>query len=174
MWASEDKIAIESLCVPAESRGMNLGHLAGNYLFQITPDFISAFICCFRVRVVQERSPLAELLAEESEAGETRDSNFLEKEDRIFSWQDKVFGPFEIDFYADEKNCVTDYQREYHRRIRDEQLQGSRLYSYTENDAYYADDDLLTMPYRQGSNLTVRCRSWRISAKYLNVTFILK
>lgn len=138
---------------------MNPGHLAANHLFRITPDFISAFICCFRVRVVQERSPLAKLLAEESdEGGETRDSNFLEEEDRIFSWQDKVFGPFEIDFYADEKNCLTECQREYHRRIRDEQLQDARLYSYTENDTYYADDDLLTMPYRQGSNLIVKYR----------------
>ncbi|XP_012524180.1 Meckel syndrome type 1 protein [Monomorium pharaonis] len=102
-----------------------------------------------RVRVVQERTPLAKLLAEESEeADETRDSNFLEEEDHIFSWQDKVFSLFEIDFYADEKNCLTECQREYHRRIRDEQLQGARLYSYTENDTYYADDDLLTMPYR--------------------------
>lgn len=103
---------------------------------------------------MQERSPLAELLADESEGGETRDSNFLEEEDRIFSWQDKVFSLVEIDFYGDEKNCLTDCQREYHRRTRDEQLQGARLYSYTENDSYYADDDLLTMPYRQGSNLS--------------------
>lgn len=107
---------------------------------------------------MQERSPLAELLADESEGGETRDSNFLEEEDRIFNWQDKVFGPFEIDFYADEKNCLTDCQREYHQRIRDEQPQSARLYSYTENDSYYADDDLLTMPYRQGSNLIVGYR----------------
>ncbi|EZA61269.1 Meckel syndrome type 1 protein [Ooceraea biroi] len=101
-----------------------------------------------RVRVVQRRSPLAELLAEESEGGETRDSNFLEEEDRIFSWQEKVFSPFEIDFYADEKNCLTDCQREYHRSIRDEELHGARLYSYTENDSYYADDGVLTKPYR--------------------------
>ncbi|KAL0114009.1 hypothetical protein PUN28_011373 [Cardiocondyla obscurior] len=101
-----------------------------------------------RVRVVQERSPLSELLAEESKGGETRDSNFLEEENRIFSWQDKVFGPFEIDFYGDEKNCLTDCQREYYRRIREEELQGARLYSYTENDSYYANDDLLTAPYR--------------------------
>ncbi|XP_018043962.1 PREDICTED: Meckel syndrome type 1 protein-like [Atta colombica] len=101
-----------------------------------------------RVRIVQERSPLAELLAEESEGGETRDSNFLEEEDCIFSWQEKVFSLFEIDFYADEKNCLTECQREYHQRICDEQLQGACLYSYTENDSYYPDDNLLTMPYR--------------------------
>ncbi|KYN36661.1 Meckel syndrome type 1 protein [Trachymyrmex septentrionalis] len=101
-----------------------------------------------RVRVVQERSPLAELLAEKSEDGETRDSNFLEEENCIFSWQDKVFSLFEIDFYAEEKNCLTECQREYHQRIRDEQLQGACLYSYTGNDSYYPDDDLLTMPYR--------------------------
>ncbi|XP_072745516.1 tectonic-like complex member MKS1 [Anoplolepis gracilipes] len=102
-----------------------------------------------RLRVAQQRSPLAELLAEESKGGETRDSNFLEEEDRIFNWQEKVFGPFEIDFYADEKNCLTDCQREYHRRVKDEQLEGARLYSYTENDSYYVDDNLLiTTPYR--------------------------
>jgi Meckel syndrome type 1 protein len=99
---------------------------------------------------VQQRSPLAELLAKESEEdSETRDSNFLEEEDRIFSWQEKVFSPFEIDFYADEKNCLTECQRDYHQRICDEQLQGARLYSYTENDSYYVDEDLLTKPYRQ-------------------------
>ncbi|RLU14802.1 hypothetical protein DMN91_012689 [Ooceraea biroi] len=127
----------------------NPGHLAMDHLFRITPDFTSAFVYCSRVRVVQRRSPLAELLAEESEGGETRDSNFLEEEDRIFSWQEKVFSPFEIDFYADEKNCLTDCQREYHRSIRDEELHGARLYSYTENDSYYADDGVLTKPYRQ-------------------------
>lgn len=130
---------------------MNPGHtsVAADHLFRFTPDIISsAFVCCFRVRVAQQRSPLAELLAEESKGGETRDSNFLEEEDHIFNWQEKVFGPFEIDFYADEKNCLTDCQKEYHRRINDEQLKGARLYSYTENDSYYIDDNLLTTPYR--------------------------
>jgi len=98
---------------------------------------------------MQQKSPLAELLAE-SEGGETRDSNFLEEEDRIFSWQEKVFSPFEIDFYADEKNCLTNCQQQYYQRIRDEQLHAARLYSYTENDSYYADDGVLTVPYRQG------------------------
>lgn len=111
--------------------------------------FTSAFVYCSRARVVQQKSPLAELLAEESEDGETRDSNFLEEEDRIFSWQEKVFSPSEIDFYADEKNCLTDCQREYCRRIRDEELHGVRLYSYTEDDSYYPDDGVLTKPYRQ-------------------------
>lgn len=122
---------------------------------------------------MQERSPLAEFLAEESENGETRDSNFLEEEDRIFSWQDKVFGPFEIDFYTDEKNCLTDCQREYHRRIRDEQLRGARLYSYTENDSYFADDDLLTVPYRQGLNLTtIRYRTDALANVGFSFVFI--
>ncbi|XP_019695962.1 Meckel syndrome type 1 protein [Harpegnathos saltator] len=101
-----------------------------------------------RVRVVQQRSLLAEFL-EEFE-GETRDSNYLVEEDRIFGWQEKVFSSFEIDFYADGKNCLTDYQRDYHRRIRDNngELRTGRLYSYTENDSYYFDKELLTEPYR--------------------------
>lgn len=128
--------------------------VAADHLYRFTPDIISSvFVCCFRVRVAQQISPLAELLAEESKGGETRDSNFLEEEDHIFNWQEKVFGPFEIDFYADEKNCLTDCQREYHRRISDEQLEGARLYSYTENDSYYVDDDLLTTHFRQEFDL---------------------
>lgn len=95
---------------------------------------------------MQQRSPLAELLDSE---GETRDSNFLEEENFIFSWQEKVFSLFEIDFYENEKNCLNEYQREYHQRIRDEHLQGARLYTYTENDSYYPDNDLLSQPYRQ-------------------------
>lgn len=128
-------------------RGRHLVY--ADYLSRVTFKNVGVFVCCFRVRIVQQRSPLAELLEEEKAEGETRDSNFLVEEDRIFGWQEKVFSPYEIDFYANEKNCLTDRQREYHRRIRDdEQLQPARLYSYTENDSYYPDNHLLTEPYR--------------------------
>ncbi|KAG7197981.1 hypothetical protein KM043_016210 [Ampulex compressa] len=107
-----------------------------------------------RVKIVQQRPLLAELLEDE---GESRDSNFLEVEDRIFSWQEKVFSPFEINFYAEEKNCLTEYQEKYHRDIKDKNIQGSRLYTYTENDSYYSDDCLLTKRYK--TRLSVKNRN---------------
>lgn len=98
-----------------------------------------------RVKIVQQRPLLAELLENE---GDTRDSNFLEEEDRIFNWQEKVFSPFEVSFYKNETNCLTESQKAYYQEIKEKNIEGSRLYTYTQNDSYYLNDDLLTKPYK--------------------------
>ncbi|XP_031828892.2 Meckel syndrome, type 1 isoform X2 [Nomia melanderi] len=98
-----------------------------------------------RVRIVQQRPLLAELLEDD---GDTRDSNFLQEEDRIFSWQEKAFSPFEADFYREEKNCVTETQKAYCQRINEEHVEGSQLYTYTQMDSYYPENGLLTKPYK--------------------------
>ncbi|XP_015592802.1 Meckel syndrome type 1 protein [Cephus cinctus] len=98
-----------------------------------------------KVKIIQQRSTLAELFENEDE---TRDSNFLEDEEYLFTWQEKVFAPFEASFYREEKNCVTEQQKQYHQRILEENIQGSRLFSYTQQDSYYPDDALLTTDYR--------------------------
>lgn len=103
------------------------------------------FVYCFRVKIVQQRPLLAELLEDE---GDTRDSNFLEEEDRIFNWQEKVFSPFEVSFYSDEANCLTECQKDYYRRIKEENIAGSQLYTYTQNDSYYSRDELLSKSYK--------------------------
>ncbi|PBC30817.1 Meckel syndrome type [Apis cerana cerana] len=98
-----------------------------------------------RVKIVQQRPLLAELLENE---GDTRDSNFLEEEDRIFNWQEKVFSPFEVNFYSNETNCLTESQKAYYQEIKEKNIEGSRLYTYTQNDSYYLNDELLTKPYK--------------------------
>ncbi|XP_035723847.1 Meckel syndrome type 1 protein homolog [Vespa mandarinia] len=98
-----------------------------------------------RVRVAQQKSLLADLF---DTANDTRDSNYLEEDERIFRWQEKIFSPFEIEFYNDEKNCVNELQNEYHELIKEKNLQGSRLYNYTETDTYYPNENLLTKPYQ--------------------------
>ncbi|XP_043485832.1 Meckel syndrome type 1 protein-like [Polistes fuscatus] len=98
-----------------------------------------------RVRVAQQKSLLADLFDTEND---TRDSNYLEEEERIFRWQEKIFSPFEIEFYKDENNCVNDYQKKYHQLVMEKNLQGSHLYSYTETDSYYPNENLLTKPYQ--------------------------
>ncbi|XP_043684684.1 Meckel syndrome type 1 protein-like isoform X2 [Vespula pensylvanica] len=98
-----------------------------------------------RVRVAQQKSLLADLFDTEND---TRDPNYLEEDERIFRWQEKIFSPFEIEFYNDEKNCVKESQRKYHELIKEKNLQASRLYTYTETDTYYPDENLLTKPYQ--------------------------
>ncbi|XP_050474086.1 tectonic-like complex member MKS1 [Bombus huntii] len=98
-----------------------------------------------RVKIVQQRPLLAELLENE---GDTRDSNFLKEEDRIFNWQEKVFSPFELSFYSEETNCLTECQKAYYRQIKEKNIEGSHLYTYTQNDSYYLGDELLTKPYK--------------------------
>ncbi|XP_053989595.1 tectonic-like complex member MKS1 [Hylaeus volcanicus] len=98
-----------------------------------------------RVRIVQQRPLLADLLENE---GDTRDSNYLEEEDRIFGWQEKIFSQWEASIYRDEKNCLTDRQKIYSRRINQENVQGRQLYTYTAHDSYYEANDTLTRPYK--------------------------
>lgn len=94
---------------------------------------------------MQQRSQLAELFETEEE---TRDSNFLESEEMVFSWQEKVFGRFEAQFYSDLKNCSTKQQEEYHKAITEKDINGSRIYTYTSNDSFFPNKALLTRPYR--------------------------
>ncbi|XP_076661114.1 Meckel syndrome, type 1 isoform X1 [Halictus rubicundus] len=96
-----------------------------------------------RVKIVQQRPLLAELLEDEED---TRDSNFVEEEDCIFGWQEKVFSPFEADFYKDEKNCMTELHKSYCQRINEENVKGSQLYTYTQGDSYYSKNESLTRP----------------------------
>ncbi|KZC04614.1 PREDICTED: Meckel syndrome type 1 protein-like [Dufourea novaeangliae] len=98
-----------------------------------------------RVRIVQQRPLLAELLEDE---GDTRDTNFLEEEDRILGWQEKAFSRFEANFYKESKNCITEAQKTYCQRINEENIEGSQLYSYTETDLYYPGNELLTKQYK--------------------------
>ena len=98
------------------------------------------------MKIVQQKSLLTELFETE---GETRDTNFLEIEEREFAWQEKVFSSFETKFYQDEKNCITDIQKEYHELLKNVDHENeSRLYSKVEKDSYYPDKMPLTTNYR--------------------------
>ncbi|XP_063982257.1 tectonic-like complex member MKS1 [Diachasmimorpha longicaudata] len=87
-----------------------------------------------RVKIVQQTSLLSELFESECE---TRDSNFLETEERTFTWQEKVLSPFEVNFYKEEKNCIKDTHKKYRERIIKDDIKGSRLFTYTADDSYH-------------------------------------
>lgn len=118
---------------------------SGTNCFYLLNCIYLSFVYCFRVRIVQQRPLLAELLENEED---TRDSNFLEEENHIFGWQEKIFSPFEANFYREEKNCLTEYQKTYCQQINEKNIQGYLLYSYTETDSYYSDNVLLTKPFK--------------------------
>lgn len=70
----------------------------------------------------------------------------MEYEEKVFSWQEKLFAPFEAQFYSDPKNCTTEHQRQYHQEITLKNIQGSRIYTYVNEDLYFPKKSLLTKP----------------------------
>ncbi|XP_033216372.1 Meckel syndrome type 1 protein isoform X2 [Belonocnema kinseyi] len=104
-----------------------------------------------RIEISQQKTPIAELF---EDPREYLDPDFLDEEKRTFSWQEKVFSPFEAKHYTEEKNCITNLEKEYRQRILDENIEGSRLYTHTSQDSYYPENSLLTEPFT--STLSIR------------------
>lgn len=68
------------------------------------------------------------------------DSDFQEDwEVKDFKWQQKVFNNFEKQFYGDEKNCVTDVEKQYHSILENSvsSPDDRMLFSYVNNDCYH-------------------------------------
>ncbi|KAJ9589611.1 hypothetical protein L9F63_017196, partial [Diploptera punctata] len=62
-----------------------------------------------------------------------------EIEECLFSWQEKVFSPFEISYYRYSGNCHTALEEKYHRDIVElcrESTPNTRLFSYTDADEF--------------------------------------
>jgi Meckel syndrome type 1 protein len=63
----------------------------------------------------------------------------LETEERTFSWQEKVFSPFEISYYQYAGNCHTALEERYHKEILElcqENTPNNRLFTYTDADNF--------------------------------------
>lgn len=63
----------------------------------------------------------------------------LEVEERTFSWQEKVFSPFEISYYQYSGNCHTALEEKYHKDIVElcqENTPNNRLFTYTDVDDF--------------------------------------
>lgn len=73
------------------------------------------------------------------------DDNEDEREEvRVFSWQEKVYGIFERDFYKDEKNCITDLDKKYHNDVVDMIHSDDKMFSYVDEDSYSVSDEIFT------------------------------
>lgn len=75
---------------------------------------------------------------------EIHDSNYLESEEKTIRWQEKIFSSSEVKFYSEEKNCKSQLQKDYHELITSENVQGSRLFTYTADDSYRRDKTAVT------------------------------
>lgn len=64
-------------------------------------------------------------------------------ESKVFSWQQKVYGKFEREFYKDEKNCVTDAEKKCHEDVVNLiDNNESVLFSYTTEDQVTIPDEV--------------------------------
>lgn len=77
----------------------------------------------FRVKLKKVRSAL-------------QHSNIIDREEvYAFQWQAKVFSRAEVEYYSRETNCVADFEKEYHDRLKNVQEPG-RLFNYVDQDDY--------------------------------------
>ncbi|XP_067015831.2 tectonic-like complex member MKS1 isoform X2 [Anabrus simplex] len=71
--------------------------------------------------------------------GEDADDDSEEIEERTFSWQEKVFSPFEMSYYIYPGNCHTPLEEMYHEKVTklcEGGKPANRLFTYTEADNY--------------------------------------
>ncbi|KAF5281360.1 hypothetical protein FQR65_LT14758 [Abscondita terminalis] len=57
-------------------------------------------------------------------------------DDQIISWQQKVFGKFERNFYRDKRNCHNDLEKKYHEEVSKGVRDDYIIFSYVNGDEY--------------------------------------
>lgn len=63
-------------------------------------------------------------------------------ESRSFRWQEKVFSKSEKEFYGNTGNCLTDRDKEYHRKINENIEDNHILYTYVQDDGFHIDEQV--------------------------------
>ncbi|XP_021913659.1 Meckel syndrome type 1 protein-like isoform X2 [Zootermopsis nevadensis] len=98
-----------------------------------------------RVRLQHDKSmliPLPQFQQDESHVQSTphiSTEGLQETEEKTFSWQEKVFSPFEISYYQYAGNCHTALEERYHKdviRLCQENTPNNRLFTYTDADDF--------------------------------------
>nr|CAD7431406.1 unnamed protein product [Timema monikensis] len=65
-------------------------------------------------------------------------------EEREFSWQEKVFSPFEVSYYKSPGNCHSSLDEKYHQDVTELYQTGTstnRLFTYTDNDDFASTEE---------------------------------
>ncbi|XP_071448460.1 tectonic-like complex member MKS1 isoform X2 [Hetaerina americana] len=109
-------------------------------------DFVTGSYRCydsikhFKVRVRLEKVKSSFIPLPESGTGDGKVQSMEEEiEERIFSWQEKVFSPAEISFYELSTNCRSSLEQKYHNEVigmSRKSKHRNRLYSYTNADEF--------------------------------------
>lgn len=72
-------------------------------------------------------------------------SQDLENEDhksKIFHWQQKEYSKFEREFYKDEKNCITDFEKKYHNDVEHIIENYENIFTYINDDIQSFTDEI--------------------------------
>nr|CAD7461420.1 unnamed protein product [Timema tahoe] len=73
-------------------------------------------------------------------------------EEREFSWQEKVFSPFEVSYYKSPGNCHSSLDEKYHQDVTELYQTGTstnRLFTYTDNDDFASTEEVRDMPTKE-------------------------
>lgn len=58
-------------------------------------------------------------------------------EEIVISWQEKLFSENEIEKFMDEKNCVTEIEKQYYETLKNGNVNNQRIFTYCNNDNYF-------------------------------------
>lgn len=69
----------------------------------------------------------------------TRDSANLDEidnkyEEFTFRWQEKIFNEQELQYYAESRNCIQDYEIKYNEMINNQHIESSKVFTYINED----------------------------------------
>nr|CAD7595066.1 unnamed protein product [Timema genevievae] len=73
-------------------------------------------------------------------------------EEREFSWQEKVFSPFEVSYYKSPGNCHSSLDEKYHQDVTELYQTGTstnRLFTYTDNDDFASTEEVRNKPTKE-------------------------
>ncbi|XP_046386752.1 Meckel syndrome type 1 protein-like isoform X2 [Ischnura elegans] len=114
--------------------------------FQDEADFVTGVYCCqdpikhFKLRVRLEKVKSSFIPLPESGSGDGKLQSAEEEiEERVFSWQEKVFSPAEVSYYELASNCRSSLEQKYHSEViglPKKSRHRNRLYSHPNADEF--------------------------------------
>lgn len=79
---------------------------------------------------------------ETSDAHQSSVEGDEEWETKTISWQQKIYSNFEREFYKDQRNCLTDREKEYHRDVVNLVQETGSFFTYTDLDNINFDEEV--------------------------------
>ncbi|XP_050299372.1 tectonic-like complex member MKS1 isoform X2 [Anthonomus grandis grandis] len=96
--------------------------------------------CIDDIRNLQIRIKIQEVQQHQNST-KNKENNSIEK---VFLWQEKYFSKSQKQYYADERNCFTEQEKEFNRLVcedSEEDINDGFLFSYIDSEEFYAETE---------------------------------